>query len=70
MGREKKKGFQREERFSKVLGNKFWELCGNYTEGRKHRRAFISNDNYDNSKCHILKDNYGSYEVFVLYGQL
>jgi len=37
------------------------------TEGTKHDITFILKDNYDGFKCHISKEDYGGYEVVVLY---
>ena len=36
-------------------------------EGTKCEKAFILKDNYGDSTCHILKENYDGYEVIVLY---
>jgi len=55
---------------SKVLGNKFWKLCGNHMEGTKSGRIVFLKANCGGSKCHILKEHYGVYENVVLYRKL
>ena len=66
--------WQREEKrvskrrgISKVLGNKFWKLCGNHMERTKSGRIFFLKLNCDSSKYHISKEHYGAYEAVVLY---